>query len=140
MSKHTIEKMLKSVSYQADDLSALIKDTYEAIGLLSPLDLSDGCRCNPSGRNWWIDTSDRLDVVKLMTLASTGVLWTKKSEGKIVIYNTVREDGVRIVIHAHDEALPPTCKVIQVEETVPAHTRMVSKVVCNQNEVNEEPV
>jgi hypothetical protein len=132
MSKNTIQEMLRGLQYQSANLASLIKDTQEAIEVLTALELSNTCKCQPSSRNWWITTESREDVVKLMTLASPGELWRKATQGGQITYSTMREDGVSITIYAAAEALPPTCKVIEVEETVPAYTRMVSKIVCNE--------
>lgn len=132
MSKNTIQEMLSGVQYQSANLASLIKDTQEAIDVLTELELSDTCTCLPSSRNWWITTKNRDDVVKLMTLASPGQLWRKATQGGQITYSTIRNDGISITIYAAEEALPPTCKVIEVEETVPAYTRMVSKIVCNE--------
>jgi hypothetical protein len=132
MSKNTIQEMLRGVQYQSANLASLIKDTQEAVDMLSALELSDTCTCLPSSRNWWITTESRDDVVKLMTLASSGEIWRKATQGGQITYSTLRDDGISITIYAKDNALPPTCKVIEVEETVPAYTRTVSKIVCNE--------
>jgi len=124
--------MLHGVQSQAANLASLIKDTQEAVDVLEALELSDTCTCQPSSRNWWITTESRDDVVKLMTLASPGEIWRKNVQGGQITYSTLRDDGISITIYARDNALPPTCKVIEVEETVPAYTRMVSKIVCDE--------
>jgi len=132
MSKNTIQHMLDGVRSQSAHLASLIKDTQEATDLLGALELSDTCTCLPSSRNWWVTTNSRDDVVKLMTLASPGEIWRKDTQGGQITYSTLRDDGISITIYAKDNALPPTCKVIEVEETVPAYTRTVSKIVCNE--------
>jgi len=132
MSKNTIQKMLGDVQYQSENLASLIKCTQEAVDVLETLELSAKCSCQPSSRNWWITTESRDDVVKLMTLASPGQIWRKDTQGGQITYSSLRDDGISITIYARDNALPPTCKVIEVEETVPAYTRMVSKIVCDE--------
>ena len=134
MSSKTVSDMLDAVRYQADSLASLARDTAEAIDALSHLTLSDSCRCNPSSRSWWIHTKDRSDIVQLMTLAPKGKVWRKEVSGAQITYFVQLDSGVSITLYAADDALPPTCQVIEVDEEVPATTRKVRKIVCNQGD------
>lgn len=35
---------------------------------------------------------------------------------------------------------PPSCEIVEVEEIVPEHKRMVKRIVCPKGEVDEEPI
>ena len=134
MSSKIVSDMLDNVRYQADSLASLTRDTAEAINALSGLTLSDSCRCNPSSRSWWIHTKDRADIVELMTLAPKGKVWRKEVSGAQITYFVQLDDGLTITLFAADDALPPTCQVVEVDEEVPATTRKVRKIVCNRGD------
>lgn len=134
MSSKIVSDMLDVVRYQADSLASLARDTAEAAIALGGLTLSDSCRCNPSSRSWWIYTKDRSDIVQLMTLAPKGKVWRKEVSGTQITYFVELDSGVSITLFAADDALPPTCQVIEVDEEVPATTRKVRKIVCNQGD------
>ena len=138
MSSKIVSDMLDNVRYQADSLASLTRDTAEAINALSGLTLSDSCRCNPSGRSWWIHTKDRSDIVELMTLAPKGKVWRKEVSGAQITYSVQLDDGISITLFAADDALPPTCQVVEVDEDVPATTRKVRKIVCNQADASAD--
>lgn len=48
-------------------------------------------------------------------------------------------EGWELIISARNCAPPPSCKVVEVEETVPEHKRMVKKIECPKQEEELTP-
>lgn len=71
------------------------------------------------------DTHEK--VMEVMTAPSAG-RWEKYPNADVTINYVGEVDGVRVEIY--NAAPPPSCRIEEVEEEVPAHTRKVRKLVC----------
>jgi len=74
----------------------------------------------------WIHVYNREDLSRLMTLAPK---WDKTKTGTSICYSAIVQIGpdptvmgsqCYFTIHAHDAALPPTCKVVKETVVIPA--------------------
>jgi hypothetical protein len=103
--------------------------------LFGPLCLSDKADFNFFGSDVWVTTANRDDVAKVLALAPAGQHWTKSKaayDETILRYNCVI-DGIGVQLHVMDGALPPTCKVEEIEVQIPAQEARVEKrrvLVC----------
>lgn len=75
----------------------------------------------------WISVYNREDLSRLMTLAP---VWAKNKNGKCIQYNAAVFGDDRVYIHAYDDALPPTCKVVKTTRHVEAHTVEEETIQC----------
>jgi hypothetical protein len=94
--------------------------------------LSESCDFNPYGGSMWFTCNNREDVVHLLTLAPQ---WKKENVGTGIAY-TATVEGVDYRITAIDDALPPTCRVVEKtvlvpEQVIAAHTEVQKVVECN---------
>lgn len=143
MSQTTIKDMFDALSQNFRSAAALAKDTAECAKLIAHLDLTPSCRCNPSCGYPWFYVSQRSDLEQLLTLAPVGKFWKKAPQGESIVYSIDLEpaddasDSIRsITIYVSGDAFPPTCKIVEVEEEVPAQPatiRKVRKIQCNQD-------
>lgn len=93
---------------------------------------SDTVYVNPFGSSIWIQVDNREDLQYAMTLAP---LWKKEYETNYIDYLT-EVDGIEVRIRASEGALPDTCKLVEVEEIIPANEeRKVIRKVLRCNEV-----
>lgn len=99
-------------------------------GLLSQL--GEDVTLNSSGSSLWFTVHTREDLSLLLTLAPQ---WTKETglmDSASIDYTASLKDGdfYGIRIHAFEGALPPTCKLVEVEVEEPARpARLVKKMV-----------
>ena len=75
-----------------------------------------------------IDDPPREEVVGVMETLKAGT-WEKEYSGEYLSYRAT-VDGVRIRLW--NAALPPSCRLVEVEVEVPAHVETRHKIVCNE--------
>lgn len=125
----TILDSIKSARITTADI--LLKLNYiEAAFVPLVSQFSESVDINPFGGSVWINLSTREDLIVALKLAPQ---WTKASGGSALEYNAI-VDEVEYKIRAVDEALPPTCRVVEEEYEEPARAAYKStrKVVkCN---------
>lgn len=101
--------------------------------LLRGIELSDSVYINSYGSSVWFTVTNREDLQKLMTLAPQ---WAKSNATNSIDY-TASVDGIDVKIAAQEDALPPTCQLVEETVTIPAQPERqeVRKVVkCRQPE------
>lgn len=101
--------------------------------------LSPSCDFNPFGGTAWFTVDKREDVTVIMELAP---IWTKGTHDTGICYSA-EIDGVPYRIIAKDDALPPTCRLVERVVEVPAQpARMEKKMVveCSHAEKPSEEI
>lgn len=91
--------------------------------LLSHIEFSDSIDFNLYGDDPWIIAKDRADVEKALALAPVGKFWSKQSSdtiGPCILYKCEVLPGVIVNLFVQGDALPPTCKLVEEEVTIPA--------------------
>lgn len=99
--------------------------------LLNTIDtesLSDDVTFNAFGGSMWISLKSRADLEILFRLAER---WDKKDDADCIRYSATVMD-VEFVIRAYDNALPPTCRVVEEQIAIPARMETRKRIVCNQ--------
>lgn len=91
-------------------------------------------KCNVQNCAWLdFDNLSREEAVEIMLVLNAGT-WTKQlnySSEALIDYEAV-VDGVRVRLWA--AAPPDSCRVIEVEEVIPATTMIRRKLVCSEKE------
>lgn len=93
---------------------------------------------------FWIYAKSRENLTALMTLAPR---WSKSYQGDGIDYAAMI-DGIEVTLKASGEALPGTCRMVEVEVAVeaqperfipaiPAHTEMRKVIKCEGMEKQE---
>ncbi len=91
--------------------------------LLSAIEFSDSIDFNLYGDDPWVIAKERADVEKVLALAPAGKLWTKEGSdvhGPAILYKCEVLPGVTVQLFVLGGALPPTCKLVEEEVTIPA--------------------
>lgn len=110
--------------YAKAQLEKLIKG--QALVSRIAADLSETCGLNAYGGTYWFNVKDRRDVEVIMQLAPK---WGKQTHDAGIDYDATI-DGVEVKIRTFEGALPPTCKVVEEEVTIPAtEARTVKRMV-----------
>jgi hypothetical protein len=103
------------------DQERYLRLAERAKAIVTPLlaELTDTCSIWTGGANVLINVYNREDLTVCMTLARQ---WKKQPSGSKILYWA--EEGTAlggpIYLYASDSALPPTCKVVEEEEVIPA--------------------
>lgn len=125
---------------------ALMSDRIRlAEQLLGPIELSEGAEYNFFGSTLWVTTSNRDDVTKLLALAPAGKHWAKDRstyDPTIPLKYICDVNGVIVEIHVRGDAIPPTCKLQEVDVVIPAQPERIEKrrvLVCPEIKPAPEP-
>ncbi len=106
--KHALAKLAKAALAQC---------------ILAPIDFSESIDFNFYGDDLWVVAKDRGDVEKVLALAPAGKFWAKDADtthGASIRYRCEILPGVTVQLFALGDALPPTCKLVEEEVTIPA--------------------
>jgi hypothetical protein len=106
--------LVRAQGYAKGHLENLLKG--EAMVAKVAAQLSESAELNAFGGSFWFTVKNREDVKVLMQIAP---LWNKSTHETGIDYDTSME-GVDFRIRTVDAALPPTCKLVEREVTIPA--------------------
>lgn len=73
-------------------------------------------------------TDDRDEVMRIIQLFPG--TWDKHTDDVMIYMLKVSDD---VTLHIHTKALPPSCRLEEYEEQVPARTIKRKRVVCDQD-------
>ncbi len=125
--RHSLRKMnkilLENIETQQKVALANLTKCVVAQLLLSSIEFSDSIDFNLYGETIWIIAKDRSDVEKILALAPAGKFWAKCADdthGASIRYHCEVSPGVKVNLFAVGDALPPTCKLVEEEVTIPA--------------------
>ena len=137
----TIKEQLALALSNAEDSTMKLRRNAElATRLTHGMEL-EKTEVNAYGESIWFSTTSRTDLEKLLSMAPRGQHWSKDAWSDQLSY-AVEIEGVSIKVNVTEDALPPTCKVVLVEEEIPATpARIVKRRVlkCNEPIESEEP-
>ena len=91
-------------------------------GILNRMpELSEGAHINANGNSLWIHTAAREDVERVISAGERGAIWSKE-RGLYTdeIDYTGEIEAIPVRICTREGALPPTCKLVEKEVTLPA--------------------
>lgn len=98
--------------------------------------LGDTVQLYPGGGHFLAHVYTREDLQILMTLSP---VWTKVKGSSGIYYESKEDDNqlkAKLTLYAQDGALPPTCRVEEIEEVEPAKPERIVKrtvVKCDFN-------
>lgn len=119
-------------------LTERTKNIEQAMKLCLGREFSNSVQISPYGGSLWITVNNREDLMAALSI-SNGEQWRKDSSDAAITYHWDNV-GYPVSIYAQNDAIPPTCKVIEVDEVIPAQPeRIVKRKKIQCNEPAEEP-
>lgn len=120
MSPEKLKEIQESMEYHLTEAARIMTREATIQSRVQPLlaDLDEKTCIYFGNGSLVVDVYNREDLQKFMTLAPK---WNKSSLNNGIRYFAWAEGNMgSVYLNAYDAALPPTCKVVEVEEVIPA--------------------